>query len=132
MRLPFQTKAFDSVLAGELIEHLSEPALFMREARRVLKKGGLLLITTPNRRSLINRLFKAYEKPAHLSLFSKDELLSLLRDSQFSLELYTIFPYTQESSEGSSHRWFYPVRKFIHPFLPPSLQEEMVVVARAL
>jgi 2-polyprenyl-3-methyl-5-hydroxy-6-metoxy-1,4-benzoquinol methylase len=129
-QMPFKSKVFDSLLAGELIEHIEKPGFFLQEGRRVLKTGGLLVITTPNRKSLINRLFRSYEKPAHLSLFSKEELFSLLKKHGFSVEKYTLFPYTEESSEGSRRRWFYPVRKVLHHFLPPSLQEEMVVVAR--
>lgn len=131
-RMPFREKAFDSVLAGELIEHIEEPTLFVKEGRRVLKRGGLLVITTPNRKSLLNRLFKAYEKPAHVVLFSKDELLRLLEDEGFAIESYCLFPYTEESSEGSRYRWFYGVRRIMHVFLPDSLREEMVVVARVV
>lgn len=129
-QMPFTDKAFDSVLAGELLEHIKEPHFFIQEVRRVLKEKGLMILTTPNKKSLINRLFRAYEKPAHLSLFSKEELFSLLRQYDFSVEKYTVFPYTRESSEGSRHKWFYVVRGVMHYALPPSLQEEMVVVAR--
>ena len=130
MRMPFKGRAFGSVLAGELIEHMEKPGSFLEESRRVLKKGGLLVITTPNRKSLLNRMFRAYEKPAHLSLFSKEELFSLLKEHGFRVEKCNLFPYTVESSEGSRHKWFYPVRKALHPFLPNSLREQIAVAAR--
>lgn len=41
-------KKFDAVLAGELIEHLDNPGLFLDCAYRHLKPGGNLIITTPN------------------------------------------------------------------------------------
>ncbi len=128
--LPFRDSSFDSVLAGELLEHLQDPSLFLRESSRVLKPSGTLVLTTPNRKSLLNRLFKSYEKPAHLSLFTRTELLSLLSAHGFSMEKFALFPYTRESSEGSSHVWFYPVRRLLHHFLPGSLRENIAVAAR--
>ncbi|MBL7160313.1 MAG: class I SAM-dependent methyltransferase [Candidatus Aenigmarchaeota archaeon] len=130
--MPFKDRTFDSLLAGELIEHLERPELFLKEGRRVLRRKGVLVITTPNRKSLINRVFRSYEKPAHLSLFSKGELFSLLGKYGFLVERWATFPYTEESSEGSSHKWFYPLRKLMHCFLPPGLREQMAVVARSI
>ncbi|MBI4021210.1 MAG: class I SAM-dependent methyltransferase [Candidatus Aenigmarchaeota archaeon] len=131
-RMPFRAQTFDSLLAGEIIEHLDEPGRFVAEGRRVLKDGGTLLLTTPNRRSLLNRLTKAYEKPAHLTLFTRQELVSLLEQHGFRVERLTLLPYTAESSEGSGHPWFFPIRKAMHPFLPAPLQEQFVVIARAV
>lgn len=129
-RMPFKEEAFDSLLAGELIEHIKEPALFLKEGSRVLKEGGTLVITTPNRFSLLNRLFKSYQKPAHLSLFSREELLNSLEKEGFRAVKWAFFPYTEESSEGSTHKWFYPLRKAMNIGLPNSLREQMAVVAR--
>ena len=39
---------FDIVVAGEIIEHLNNPGLFLESAKKVLKPGGTLLITTTN------------------------------------------------------------------------------------
>lgn len=39
---------FDMVMAGEIIEHLPCPGLFLESAHYVLKKGGQVLITTTN------------------------------------------------------------------------------------
>jgi len=41
-------KKFDVVFAGELIEHLDNLGIFLKNAKKHLKKGGLLVITTPN------------------------------------------------------------------------------------
>jgi len=43
----FPDSFFDTVVSGEVIEHLEKPELFIKEAARILKKGGKLLITTP-------------------------------------------------------------------------------------
>ena len=39
---------FDLIIAGELIEHLSNPGLFLEGARKHLKEGGRLILTSPN------------------------------------------------------------------------------------
>lgn len=45
--LEFETDSFDTVLLGEVIEHLAVPSKVLEEARRVLKPGGRIVITTP-------------------------------------------------------------------------------------
>jgi len=50
--VPFPDASFDAVLFNELFEHLRiNPIVTMREARRVLRPGGRLLLSTPNLRS---------------------------------------------------------------------------------
>lgn len=50
--LPFAEASFDCIILSEVIEHLERPEISIREASRVLRPGGRLLITTPNYRSL--------------------------------------------------------------------------------
>ncbi len=45
--LPFEAARFDAVVLGEVLEHLVEPAAVLDEARRVLRPGGRLILTTP-------------------------------------------------------------------------------------
>jgi SAM-dependent methyltransferase len=48
-RFPFADSAFDVVLFCEVLEHLLEdPLCALREIQRVLKRGGTLIVTTPN------------------------------------------------------------------------------------
>lgn len=52
-RLPFGADQFDCVILNEVFEHLRFNLIFtMREIRRVIRRGGLLLLSTPNLRSL--------------------------------------------------------------------------------
>ncbi len=53
---PLEDDSIDLVLAGEIIEHLVAPIRFVRECNRVLKKGGMVVISTPNIASLKNRI----------------------------------------------------------------------------
>lgn len=128
-KMPFKDSAFDCIIAGELIEHLKKPKDFVKEANRVLKDSGSLIITTPNKKSLINRLFHSYEAPLHFSLFSQKELFELLEKNGFKVVKFACFPYTEESSSGSRHKSFFFLRKLLHRFLPQSLQENMCLVA---
>lgn len=47
--LPFKNETFDVVLSTEVIEHINKQVIVIKEMFRVLKKGGVLIITTPNR-----------------------------------------------------------------------------------
>jgi SAM-dependent methyltransferase len=82
--LPFEDETFDVVVAGELLEHVRDPAALVGDARRVLRPGGTFVGSVPNGFRLKNRLrFLAGRKPetdpTHLHLFTPDDLRALLR-----------------------------------------------------
>ena len=54
--LPFEDGSYDVVLATEVIEHLADHPTFLREAGRILKPGGRLVLSTPNVHRLKSRL----------------------------------------------------------------------------
>ncbi|HEV7664915.1 MAG TPA: class I SAM-dependent methyltransferase [Chloroflexota bacterium] len=85
-RLPLQDASVDLVVSFETLEHVSDAGAMVRELRRVLKPGGRLVLSTPN---------KAFGPPAlhtnnpfHVQEFTGPELRNLLCCSFDSVELY--------------------------------------------
>jgi SAM-dependent methyltransferase len=81
--LPFEDETFDVAVAGELLEHVRDPAAVVHEARRVLRPGGVFVGSVPNAFRLKNRLRflagrKPEDDPTHLHLFSAADLYALL------------------------------------------------------
>ena len=81
---------FDVVLAGEIIEHINNPGLFLHTARLVLKPDGRLLITTTNAfclRRFVRIPFR-YESihPDHTYYFSHTTLQTLVKRFGYQLE----------------------------------------------
>ncbi len=78
---PFPAGVFDAVYAGEIIEHLVEPEAALSRWVQLLRPGGRLVVTTPNRRHLLARVrgYELVENPEHLFEWDADELLSAVR-----------------------------------------------------
>src|SRR5882672_6003765 len=83
-RLPFG-RCFDAVVSFETIEHVPDPGRFVAECARVLKPGGVLLVSTPNRELWSPRSSKPLQRH-HVKEFNRRELLDLLRP--FEVELH--------------------------------------------
>jgi SAM-dependent methyltransferase len=47
LRFPFADSTFESVVCNQVLEHVREPELFIREISRVLRPGGHLLLSVP-------------------------------------------------------------------------------------
>ena len=47
MELPYQDQTFEAVLALDVIEHVEDDVRLLREARRVLRPGGVAVLTVP-------------------------------------------------------------------------------------
>lgn len=69
----FKENFFDAILMGDVFEHVHNPVEFLREARRILKPGGMLVIKTP---TYVNSwLFRrAYQAAKFLKIFSQKRL----------------------------------------------------------
>lgn len=90
--LPLENSSFDAVWAGETIEHIADTAQWLSEIRRVLRSGGLLLLSTPDhgplsrlRLALGRRAFETRFDPRsdHLRFYTRRVLAGLLLDFGF-------------------------------------------------
>lgn len=97
-KIPFKDKFFDLITAGEIIEHIYDTDFFLEEIRRLLKKDGLLLISTPNIASLGRRILLMFglnpiieispnemDSPGHIRYFTFKTLRWLLEKHGFKI-----------------------------------------------
>lgn len=103
IKLPFPKEKFDAVVAIENIEHIKDQQKYLDEVQRVLKKRGILIISTPNGEHFGRKLRKllglrSMENPYHVHELSEGELLNLLMINGFKVEkiirLLTCLPIT--------------------------------------
>jgi 2-polyprenyl-3-methyl-5-hydroxy-6-metoxy-1,4-benzoquinol methylase len=69
----FEDNSFDSIISFQVIEHIEDDALFLKEIYRVLKPGGMAYLTTPNRPLSLSR------NPWHIREYTAQELTDLAK-----------------------------------------------------
>lgn len=103
--LPYKDSFFDAIVCIDGIEHIERPFDFIRECYRVLKNGGVLIVSTPNIHSLRSRwrwfltghhnkcktpLDERNVSPLHhINMMSYTEMRYLLHTNGLSIEKVT-------------------------------------------
>lgn len=101
--ITIEDKAFDVVIASQVIEHLWNTDLFLKEIYRILNPSGYAIISTPNLAAWHNilslvleeqpgvaavsdEMYNWVEKPGHRRVFTQKELIKLLEFHRFKIE----------------------------------------------
>ncbi len=79
MALPFMSGVFDVVLCTQVLEHVPQPELLLKESYRVLRRGGSLVLTAPQTWGL-------HEEPRDYYRFTSHGLRHLLQDAGFRVQ----------------------------------------------
>jgi ubiquinone/menaquinone biosynthesis C-methylase UbiE len=124
--LPLPDASFDCILLSEVIEHLPDPQVSIQEAARVLRRGGRLLVTTPNYRSFwpvmewaVDRMNMALPMAGeqHISRFHPASLRRLLVGCGLGIEytgtIYHLSPFISLISQSGAENRL--LREIDHP-----------------
>lgn len=102
-KIPFKNNSFDIIVLTEIIEHLPNPGIALKEVKRVLKKDGIVIVSVPNGelvrriyRAIINlpryvygtklKTYKEHECGGHLYMFTKQHIKLLFEMCGFKIE----------------------------------------------
>lgn len=77
--------SFDFVVTFQVIEHIENDLLFLQEIKRVLKPGGKLLLTTPNRLMSLSR------NPWHVREYTPKEMAAILTKVFPEVDLQAVY-----------------------------------------
>lgn len=85
---PFALESFDAVTMWEVLEHTPRPVETLRRVYDLLRPGGAIVLSVPNRSSLQSRLMGTYwignDFPRHFSVFSPAHLREALGIAGFA------------------------------------------------
>lgn len=81
-KIPFNNDSFDSIISTQVLEHLKYPEKSIQEMNRVLKKGGICLLTAPQ----FNEL---HSEPHDYFRYTKYGLIELFERNNFDVVEYS-------------------------------------------
>ena len=81
-KLHFPDRSFDVIVSFETIEHVRNHIKYLSECKRVLKKGGIFICSSPN------KVHKKPSNPHHIQEFYCDEFYGMMTENFIDVELY--------------------------------------------
>jgi SAM-dependent methyltransferase len=90
-KLPFPESHFDIVVTRAAIHHFQEPGRILDEARRVMKKGAILVVADVvsselAEKSALQNAIEILRDPSHVRMYPASELKSLVQGSGLTIE----------------------------------------------
>ena len=82
---------YDLIIFNQVLEHLSEPSFFIEKVYKLLNRGGLLYLETPNfngyeaKLTLRYGVWGGFHAPRHFTIFNKKSISQLLIGAKFSI-----------------------------------------------
>ncbi len=87
---------FETVVLGDVIEHVENPVALVRFAKRHMKPGGMIIVKTPNPYYVDNIIKFAKGKPfinfEHIAWYTPTMALEIGRRAAIELHSYLVFP----------------------------------------
>ena len=117
---------FDTIVAGELIEHLSNPSMFLNRCHLHLKPGGRVVITTPYVFSLLYVLYAYVKFPntcqnnEHTTWFCPQTLSELVARSGLTVKEWEIVEDYEMENSSMLYRIFALFISTLGKFLIPA------------
>lgn len=126
---------FKTIFAGDIIEHLSNPGLFLDSSKAHLEEGGILILTTPNAFNLFNMAEKlSKDEPTvnsdHTCYFNRKTLAKLLEKNGWDVVAVS-YLYSLELTHAESIKK--KILNILYALLArftPKFIETLVVVAK--
>jgi 2-polyprenyl-3-methyl-5-hydroxy-6-metoxy-1,4-benzoquinol methylase len=123
-------KNYEIIYAGDLIEHLSNPGLFLESCTKHMNTNSTLIITTPNPhsfgvlcRSIFNKVKPMYE---HTMYVHKENMRELAQRTGLKIVKTTF--YTEKTNA-------HPIRNLIYrtisKILPHLSEEQLFIIQRS-
>lgn len=82
--LEISSKKYDIILLNHVIEHIVNPKELLQKLYLLLNDGGIIYLRTPNNNSICSSVFRnlwrGWETPRHLNIFSYNSFNILLKD----------------------------------------------------
>ena len=131
-RFPFETESFDAAVSFQVIEHTDDDAMFVAEISRVLKRGGTLLMTTPNRLLRLDPGQKPWNR-YHKREYGPDDLKQVLQQNFSDVQVHGIVGTPEVQQVLTTNlRANNPLAVAAKRFLPESVKLSMLRLKNAL
>ena len=105
----FPNEHFDAVTLWHVLEHLHSPLESLREIRRILLRGGHLLLTVPNiasaQASLFGDKWIHLDLPRHLYFFTPATMRAMLDKAGFTVEGMSLVSAPHCMSQSLDYTW---------------------------